>query len=145
MAYITMTIGTASNTVGQLKQVQADSTLPKQELNLLIDYLGRCSGGNEVVQALYVTLNADDPVVQPDYNFTVTSANATVGAIYTNNGNAYTIGGTIAAGTFLITTGNGAPLTSGTLTKIYGTGDSTITFSAVSAFPQNKIVYTSSL
>ena len=65
------------------------------------------------------------------YNFIVSSANATVGATYTNNGHTFTVTGTIAAGKFLITTGTGAPSSSGTLTKSGGTGDSTITFSAV--------------
>ncbi len=62
--------------------------------------------------------------------FTVTSANATAGATYTNNGQTFTVSSTITAGTTLTTTGTGAPLTSGTLTKTSGTGDATITFSA---------------
>ncbi len=67
------------------------------------------------------------------YSFTVTSANATAGATYTNNGKTYTVLDTIASGTTLkmsCTTGN--PLASGTLTKATGTGDATITFSAFS-------------
>lgn len=67
------------------------------------------------------------------YTFTVTSANATVGATYTNNGATFTVLGTIAAGTTLICSGTGAPLASGTLTKATGTGDATITFSANTA------------
>ena len=60
--------------------------------------------------------------------FTVTSANATVGATYTNNGHTYTVLSTIASGTTLFMSGTGS--TSGsTLTKASGTGDSTITFS----------------
>jgi hypothetical protein len=62
--------------------------------------------------------------------FIVTSANATAGATYTNNGNTYTVLQTIAAGTTLYASGAGAPLASGTLTKATGTGDATITFSA---------------
>ena len=64
------------------------------------------------------------------YTFTVTSANATVGATYTNNGQTFTVLATIAAGTQLVCSGTGAPLASGTLTKALGTGDTTITFSA---------------
>jgi hypothetical protein len=64
------------------------------------------------------------------YLFTVTSANATVGATYTNNGNTYTVLGTISAGTQLFTSQPLAPTASGTLTKASGTGDATITFSA---------------
>ncbi len=63
------------------------------------------------------------------YLFTVSSANATVGATYTNNGNTYTVLNTIAAGTQLFCSQASAPTGSGTLTKSGGTGDSTITFS----------------
>ena len=64
------------------------------------------------------------------YFFTVTSANASVGATYTNNGNTFTVLATIAAGTQLFCSGANAPTSSGTLTKSSGTGDATITFSA---------------
>ena len=64
------------------------------------------------------------------YMFSVTSANATSGATYTNNGNTYTVSDTIAAGTRLFCSQASAPQTSGTLTKASGTGDATITFSA---------------
>lgn len=64
------------------------------------------------------------------YFFTVTSANATVGATYTNNGNTFTVLSTISAGTQLFCSGALAPTASGTLTKATGTGDATITFSA---------------
>lgn len=63
------------------------------------------------------------------YLFTVSSANATVGATYTNNGNTYTVLATIAAATSLFCSQASAPLASGTLTKASGTGDATITFS----------------
>ena len=66
------------------------------------------------------------------YGFTVTSANATAGATYTNNGQTFTVVATIAASTSLSTTGTGSPAASGTLTKATGTGDATITFSAFS-------------
>ena len=64
------------------------------------------------------------------YMFTCTSANATVGATYTNNGHTYTVLQTLASGTQLFCSGASAPTSSGTLTKATGTGDSTITFSA---------------
>lgn len=67
------------------------------------------------------------------YRFTVTSANATAGATYTNNGQTFTVTDTIAASTVLFCTGTGAPTASGTLTKTSGTGDATITFSANTA------------
>jgi hypothetical protein len=62
--------------------------------------------------------------------FTVTSANATVGSTYTNNTQTFTTLATIAASTTLYMQGTGAPTGSGTLTKASGTGDATITFSA---------------
>lgn len=67
------------------------------------------------------------------YMFLVTSANATAAAVYTNNSNNFTVTNTIAGATVLQMTGNGAPVASGTLSKISGTGDATITFSAVAA------------
>jgi len=69
--------------------------------------------------------------VNNNYIFTVTSANATTGATYINNGNTFTVSATISSGTTLYMTATGASSTSGTLTKASGTGDSTITFSAV--------------
>jgi hypothetical protein len=63
--------------------------------------------------------------------FTVSSANATAAATYTNNGNTYTVQETISSGLALRCDGTGAPQASGTLTKASGTGDATITFSAV--------------
>ena len=67
------------------------------------------------------------------YTFTVTSANATAGAAYSNNGQTFTVTSTISAGTTLVCTGTGAPTASGTLTKVSGTGDATITFSSFSS------------
>ena len=65
--------------------------------------------------------------------FTVTAANATVGATYTNNGQTFTVVTTIAGTTILTTTPTGSPAASGTLTKATGTGDATITFSSANA------------
>jgi hypothetical protein len=64
------------------------------------------------------------------YTFAVSSANATAGATYTNNGNTFTVVSTISSGTILQVSGTGVPTASGTLTKSSGTGDSTITFSS---------------
>jgi hypothetical protein len=68
------------------------------------------------------------------YTFTVTPANATSGATYTNNGQTYTVSSTISSGTTLTTTA--APnasfvFSNGTLTKASGTGDATITFTSI--------------
>lgn len=64
--YITIVIGTASNTVSQLNQIQSGATLPKSELNQLIDYLSRCAAGNEIVGSFYVVTNNSDPAVATD-------------------------------------------------------------------------------
>ena len=66
------------------------------------------------------------------YTFTVISANATAGAVYSNNGQSFTVSGTISAGTTLICQGKNAPLSAGTLTLVSGTGDPTITFTGFS-------------
>ena len=69
-------------------------------------------------------------IAPTQYTFTVTSANATVGATYSNNSQTFTVTSTIVAGTTLVCTGTGAPSASGTLTLVSGTGDATIAFSA---------------
>jgi len=67
--------------------------------------------------------------VRTNTTFTVTSANATAGAVYTNSGDTFIVMQTISGGTTLITGGDGAS-SSGTLTKQSGTGDATISFSS---------------
>ena len=96
--------------------------------------LGSTAGWSLAHTALTSNLPSTDSVpgqtyVTGQYIFTVTSANATAGATYTNNSHTFTVVDTIAAGTILVTTGTGAPTSSGTLTKASGTGDATITFS----------------
>lgn len=66
------------------------------------------------------------------YTYTISSGSATLGATYTNNGNTYTVAKTVAAGLSVVMQGPAAPAASGTLTKSGGTGDATLTFSAVS-------------
>ncbi len=91
-----------------------DAADPGDEMNLVIE---------DYPTAAELTYN---------YTFTTSAANATSGATYTNNGQTFTVVGTITGGTTLIASGTGAPASSGTLTKVTGTGDATITFSAVS-------------
>ena len=80
-----------------------------------------------------IPANADTSVtIGKEYTFTVTAANATVGATYTNSTFTFTVLSTIAGTTSLACSATGAPGASGTLTKSGGTGDSTITYSAVS-------------
>lgn len=65
------------------------------------------------------------------YTFTTTSANATVGATYTNNSQTFTVLGTISAGTTLVCSATGAPTSGGTtLTLASGIGDATIAVSS---------------
>lgn len=71
-----------------------------------------------------------DSVGSTQYTFTTSSANATMGAVYSNNGQTFAVTSTIVAGTTLLANGSGNPTASGTLTLVSGTGDATITFSA---------------
>ena len=66
MAFLTIVIQTQSNSVSQLNQLNVDHTKQKVELNQLIDFLGRCAGGNEVVPSFYVVTNNADPAVATD-------------------------------------------------------------------------------
>ncbi len=85
---------------------------------------------NVTMQAPTTTQISTSATGTNGYVFVVTSANATVGATYTNNGHTFTVLGTIAGQTLLFVSGASAPTASGTLTKSGGTGDSTITFSS---------------
>ena len=94
--------------------------------------VGLISGNTITVDGPYPAASTNFPNgFVATYTFTVTSANATAGAIYSNNGQNFTVSSTIVSGTTLVTQGHGAPLSSGTLTKVSGTGDTTITFSSV--------------
>jgi hypothetical protein len=78
-----------------------------------------------------LTLHANNGLITAPYTFTVSSANATAGAVYSEGSAQFTVLATIAAQTTLTTSGNYlAPAASGTLTLVSGTGDSTITYSA---------------
>jgi hypothetical protein len=62
--------------------------------------------------------------------YTFAGANASSGAVYSNNTQSFTVSTTIAGGTSLTAIGTGDPTASGTLTKTSGTGDSTIVFTS---------------
>jgi hypothetical protein len=66
------------------------------------------------------------------FTFTVSSANATINAVYQNNTYLFTVQSSISGGTTLVTTGTGTPNPYGILTKVSGTGDNQITFSMYS-------------
>ena len=64
--------------------------------------------------ALNTTLSGDfSAVTGSEYVFTTSSANATVGATYSNNSQTFTVVNTITGGTTLVSTGTGAPALSG--------------------------------
>lgn len=91
----------------------------------ILDCFAIFQNGSGIAQALART------------GFTVAGVTVTptAGAVYSNNGNQYTVLlSTIAGGAGSITTwtrsGNGVPEASGVLTKVSGTGDATINFSA---------------
>lgn len=102
---------------------------------------GLSFSGGPVTTSGTITASLTPPTVQKftdnttgstTYIFVVTSANATAGAVYTNNAHSFTVLGTISGSTFLFTSGGflNPPTSTGTLTKSSGTGDSTITFSS---------------
>lgn len=66
MAFLTIVINTGSQSVPQLNQGQSGATNIKNEYNKLVDYLARCAGGFEVVNAMYVVTNNSDPAVATD-------------------------------------------------------------------------------
>ncbi len=72
-------------------------------------------------------------VAPTQYAFSVVSANATVGAIYGNNGQTFTVTSTIISGSTLNAVSSGSAQVSGVLTLISGVGDATISYSAFTA------------
>lgn len=119
-----------------LNQVQADSVIAAN--GLMCTAYTELAGGIAYYKYQVQDSNTGQSIVGPTslaveyvYSFTVSSANATAGATYTNNGVTFTVESTIASATTLVAYGTGIPGASGTLTKASGTGDSTITFSAV--------------
>lgn len=67
------------------------------------------------------------------YTFTISSASVTLGAVYSNNGHNFVMTKTISSALSITAGGDGAPAASGTLTKVSGTGASTLTFSSVAS------------
>lgn len=73
------------------------------------------------------------------YAFFCSSVNATVGATYSNNSVTFTVLATVAASAIVQMSGGGVPTAGGTLTKVSGTGDATITFYASRAALYYKV------
>lgn len=66
MAFLTIVIQTSSDTVQQLNQRQSGASNVKNEFNHLLDYIGGCAGGNQVLTSFYVVTNNSDPAVATD-------------------------------------------------------------------------------
>lgn len=138
-----------SATPGAIRTVRVD--IEQRLSNLFYGWISGETQASEGVKALPFVDQGGDPggvagkiklysKYDPstiNYIFTVTSANATAGATYTNNGKTFTVINTISGATTLNCHGSANPSASGTLTKASGTGDATITFSAFSnpSFP----------
>ena len=95
----------------------------------------RWSSSAPVLDANNNLLTPTEVQTTTGYTFTVTSANATLGAVYSAaNGQQFTVSTTIASGVTLVAT-SASPVAglaaSGTLTKVSGTGDAAITYSAI--------------
>lgn len=107
--------------------------------------LGKVAGTIDATPA--VEMNSDGSVLAltaTTYTFTTASANATYLAVYQDgNGQQYTVGPTISSGLSLISTSAGtvSPAASGTLTKVSGTGDSTITYTAFTKSAANQQMF----
>ncbi len=67
---------------------------------------------------------------QTPFTFTVSAANASINAVYSNNEYLFTVQSTIVGGTTLTTIGSGTPNPNGVLSLVSGTGDNKITFSS---------------
>jgi pimeloyl-ACP methyl ester carboxylesterase len=68
--------------------------------------------------------------VHSSVTFVVTAATATKGDVYSNNSKQFVVSESIDGALALTCSSNGAPQASGTLTRVSGSGDATITFSS---------------
>lgn len=154
-ASFTLTLHTAVGNTGQILELSHSGTPLTQIYTLNTtssQTIGGIAGGsyalytNEVLKLIsdganwlivshqtntgWVTSGTNTITATSAYVFTVTAANATAGAVYSNNGQTFTVSVTITGTTTLTCSGTGTPGASGTLTKVSGTGDATITFSS---------------
>jgi hypothetical protein len=136
--YGSNTVTAWHTTSGQDYHSYSGSTLPgfanaSTNLNVPTDFMLKWGA-----QAMYpnwvCSISGATGKPAPNYILTVSSANATVGATYTNGGQTFQVCATIASGTTLRVSGTGGysapPAGTWTLTKASGTGDSTITVTA---------------
>jgi hypothetical protein len=141
------TIGTLATYISSLSgysatAIPAAQSLPPSALDA-VTAIGIASTGagdqpGRIKNSLYnfETVMATSSAVSftpTDYTvtFTISSASATAGAIYSNNGQFFTVDSTIVSGTTLVTSSvTNTPQSSGTLTLVSGTGAATIAFSS---------------
>lgn len=64
------------------------------------------------------------------YTFTIPSSSITIGTVYTNNGQTFTVSATTSSSTTLTCSGTGSPSASGTLTFVSGSPSGNLAFSA---------------
>lgn len=116
---------TTASTTGTL--VAGDPVI-RSPISPSIAVTGLEVSGNGIVAGSTILSQGTDSI------FTVTAANATAGAVYDGGGVSFTVQTTIAGGVTLTTIGgNGIPAATGTLIKISGSGDATITWTAVTS------------
>lgn len=72
------------------------------------------------------------------YAFVVASSTAAAGDTYTNNGVTFTVIESLTSGTVLYAWGNGAPSTSGNMTRATGSGTATIAFTSANPAKYGK-------
>jgi len=113
---------------------QLNNTYPKDVLFDAVSFGAvtvDTSGFTQTGTTLGINLDARNPT-RTSYTFTAVS-NATVykNDIYTNNETDFTVFSNVSNNTTIICTGTLSPLSSGTLTKVSGLGDSSIVFNNV--------------
>jgi hypothetical protein len=140
-AFNNKAIRQSSVVVSQLAQLIANQTGTNVVDNgVTAQLLAQLSAAILPLPAIITTVTATGsgtytlPVV-----FFTASANATVGATYTNNGATFTVRATISGATQLRVAGTAAPTTSGTLALATGSGDATIAFYAFRAAARLKV------
>lgn len=136
-SFVTLTsAGTLSGSIPILGSLTASNlsssaNIIGTQLSASANILGSQLSASAAITATQLTTVWNTLAFSVRYTFTVTAANATAGATYTNNSQTFTVLTTISGGTTLVCSGTNNPTASGTLTKATGTGDATITFSSV--------------
>lgn len=99
-----------------------DQPVPDYKMELNVPFAGPTWDGTDA--------NIDTWYNQYAYAFTIPSSSVTQGAVYSHNGFNYTARYTTSSSTSFYADGTGAPLSSGTLTLVSGTGPASLAFTA---------------